>query len=83
MRGRAMNQPIAPPAVSMPGSEPMLGLPREMCTSPVRAIVIPTPPATWWGSAERPERAETSSQASATRSRGRTTEKIPTSPAEA
>ena len=82
-RGRATNQPSRPPAASMPGSAPIAGFPREIWTRPVSAAVIPMPPATWWGSADRPDRAETSSTARAIRTRGRTTEKMPNRPAEA
>ena len=82
-RGRATNHPMRPPAASIPGSSAIPGFPREICTRPVSAAVMPIPPAMWCGRAERPDRAVTSSTASAMRTRGSTTEKMPNSPAEA
>ena len=76
-----MNHPVMPPACSTAAKGSMEGLPRETCTRPVREKATPTPPATWWGTADLPERARTSSTEKATRTRGSTTEKMPTSPA--
>ncbi len=70
-----MSQPITRHRPIMSGSGTQLLGYREMCTSPVGAIVIPTPPPRGGGSARSVAR-ETNSQADATREQGRTTEKI-------